>query len=50
MDHFDYRGGELWCEDVPARRIAEDHGAVLTLESTGSGARALLTFPPREKP
>src|SRR5437899_2831474 len=23
MDHFDLRGGELWCEDVPLKAIAD---------------------------
>ena len=26
MDHFDLRGGELWCEDVPLKAIAEGVG------------------------
>jgi diaminopimelate decarboxylase len=26
MDHFNYRNGELYCEDVPARVLAETYG------------------------
>ena len=26
MDHFDYRNGELYAEDVPLRLVAEQHG------------------------
>lgn len=26
MDHFEYRNGELYAEDVPLRRVAEQHG------------------------
>jgi diaminopimelate decarboxylase len=26
MDHFNYRNGELYCEDVPAERIAREVG------------------------
>jgi diaminopimelate decarboxylase len=26
MDHFSYKSGELYCEDIPVRRIADDVG------------------------
>ncbi|MFN0059539.1 MAG: diaminopimelate decarboxylase [Planctomycetota bacterium] len=29
MDHFAYRNGELWCDEAPARELAERHGTPL---------------------
>jgi diaminopimelate decarboxylase len=33
MDYFDYRDGELFCEDVPARWLAERYGTPLWIYS-----------------
>lgn len=33
MNDFQYRGGQLWCEDVPVRRIAEKIGTPFYLYS-----------------
>ncbi|MEO7240119.1 MAG: diaminopimelate decarboxylase [Sphingomicrobium sp.] len=39
MNHFDQRDGELWCEDVPLRRIAEAVGTPTYIYSTATIAR-----------
>ena len=39
MDHFDLRRGELWCEDVPLKRIAETVGTPVYVYSTATIAR-----------
>jgi diaminopimelate decarboxylase len=33
MDHFQYRDGSLWCEDLPARELAEQFGTPLYIYS-----------------
>src|SRR5690606_624466 len=33
MDHFNYRNGSLWCEDIPARDLAEQFGTPLYIYS-----------------
>jgi diaminopimelate decarboxylase len=49
MDHFDLRGGELWCEDVPLKAIAEGVGTPVyvysraTLERHARGFTEALT-------
>jgi diaminopimelate decarboxylase len=39
MDHFDLRGGELWCEDVPLKAIAEGAGTPVYVYSTATMVR-----------
>ena len=39
MDHFDLRGGELWCEDVPLKAIAEGVGTPVYVYSTATMVR-----------
>src|SRR5438477_7643167 len=36
MDHFSYRQGQLYCEDVPVRRLAEEYGTPLYVYSTAT--------------
>ena len=36
MDHFDYRDGALWCEDVPLARIAEEVGTPVYVYSANA--------------
>jgi diaminopimelate decarboxylase len=36
MDHFTYRDGELYCEGVPARQIAEQFGTPVYVYSTAT--------------
>lgn len=36
MHHFDYRGGELYCEDVSVRELATAHGTPLYIYSTAT--------------
>src|SRR6266567_3768760 len=36
MDHFLYRQGKLFCEDVPVRRLAEEYGTPLYVYSTAT--------------
>ncbi|WP_374575923.1 diaminopimelate decarboxylase [Phenylobacterium sp.] len=36
MDHFEFRGGELYCEDVPLARIAETVGTPVYVYSTAT--------------
>jgi len=36
MDFFEYRNGELYCEDVPARRIAAETGTPVYVYSTAT--------------
>ncbi len=33
MDHFQYRDGSLWCEEIPARDLAEQFGTPLYIYS-----------------
>lgn len=33
MDHFHYRDGSLWCEEIPARELAEQFGTPLYVYS-----------------
>ena len=39
MDHFQLRGGELWCEDVPLKAIAEGVGTPVYVYSTATMVR-----------
>lgn len=39
MDHFQYREGELWCEEVPLRTIATAVGTPVYVYSTATIAR-----------
>lgn len=39
MDHFEFRGGELHCEDVPAAAIASEHGTPVYVYSAATLAR-----------
>ena len=39
MDHFQYRDGELWCEDVPLSAIAAAVGTPVYVYSTATMAR-----------
>jgi diaminopimelate decarboxylase len=39
MDYFDLRGGELWCEDVPLKAIAEGVGTPVYVYSTATMVR-----------
>src|SRR3982751_5366385 len=39
MDHFDLRNGELWCEDVPLKAIAEAAGTPVYVYSTATMVR-----------
>jgi len=44
MDHFKYRGDQLYCEDVPIRKIAEQVGTPFYLYSTATLERHYLAF------
>jgi diaminopimelate decarboxylase len=44
MNHFDYRGGELCCEDVPLRAIAEAVGTPAYVYSTATLERHYTVF------
>jgi diaminopimelate decarboxylase len=52
MNHFAYRDGELWCEDVPLRAIAVAVGTPVYVYSTATLERHLevfkAAFAPRE--
>lgn len=39
MDHFEYRDGELWCEDVPLKAIATAVGTPVYVYSTATMSR-----------
>src|SRR5947209_1236645 len=39
MDHFELRGGELWCEGVPLKAIAEGVGTPVYVYSTATMVR-----------
>ena len=39
MDHFELRGGELWCEDVPLKAIADGVGTPVYVYSTATMVR-----------
>ena len=44
MDHFHYRDGALWCEDVPLERIADDVGTPVYVYSTATLERHAQVF------
>ena len=44
MNHFELRGGELYCEDVPLTRIAEAVGTPVYVYSTATLERHLHVF------
>ena len=44
MNFFDVRDGELWCEGVPLRRIAEDVGTPVYVYSTATLERHYTVF------
>ena len=44
MDHFDYRDGELHAEDVPLRRIAQQHGTPCFVYSRATLERHYRAF------
>ena len=44
MDHFEYRDGELYAEDVPLREIAERHGTPLYVYSRATLERHWQAF------
>src|SRR5207302_4985709 len=39
MDHFQLRGGELWCEDVPLKAVAEGIATRVYIDSTATMGR-----------
>jgi diaminopimelate decarboxylase len=44
MNFFDVRGGELWCEDVPLSRIADEVGTPVYVYSTATLERHYTVF------
>ncbi|WP_375380770.1 diaminopimelate decarboxylase [uncultured Sphingomonas sp.] len=44
MDHFDYRDGALWCEDVPLARIAAEVGTPAYVYSAATFRRHARVF------
>src|SRR5690606_15252537 len=44
MDHFNYRNGELYAEDIPLRRIAEEVGTPFYCYSTATLERHYKVF------
>jgi diaminopimelate decarboxylase len=44
MNHFEYRGGELHCEDVPLARIADEVGTPVYVYSTATIERHYRVF------
>ncbi len=44
MNFFEVRDGELWCEDVPLRRIAEEVGTPVYVYSTATLERHYTVF------
>jgi len=44
MNHFDYRGNEMFCEDVPVRSIAEAVGTPVYIYSHATLKRHFLAF------
>ncbi|HEX3699203.1 MAG TPA: diaminopimelate decarboxylase [Phenylobacterium sp.] len=44
MNHFELRGGELWCEDVPLSRIAEAAGTPVYVYSSATLERHYLVL------
>ena len=44
MDHFDFRDGALWCEDVPLSRIAEEVGTPVYVYSAATLRRHARVF------
>src|SRR3989442_6045205 len=44
MDYFEYRGGELYCEEVPLRQIAAEVGTPAYIYSEGTLRRHIRVF------
>ncbi|MGZ3276357.1 MAG: diaminopimelate decarboxylase [Caulobacteraceae bacterium] len=44
MNFFEVRGGELWCEDVPLRKIADEVGTPVYVYSTATLQRHYTVF------
>ncbi|MBT9555826.1 MAG: diaminopimelate decarboxylase, partial [Myxococcales bacterium] len=44
MNHFGYRDGELWCEDVPLARIAAEVGTPTYVYSSATITRHYKVF------
>ncbi len=44
MNFFEVRGGELWCEDVPLRQIADEVGTPVYVYSTATLERHYTVF------
>ena len=44
MDHFDYRDGAMWCEDVPLARIADEVGTPVYVYSAATLRRHARVF------
>ena len=44
MNFFEVRGGELWCEDVPLRQIADEVGTPVYVYSTATLQRHYTVF------
>jgi diaminopimelate decarboxylase len=44
MDHFHYRDGQLYCEDTPVTRLAEEYGTPLYVYSQGMFLETLKTL------
>ncbi|MFB2351547.1 hypothetical protein, partial [Priestia megaterium] len=44
MDHFEFRGGELHCEDVPLARIADEVGTPVYVYSSATLERHYIVL------
>jgi diaminopimelate decarboxylase len=44
MDQFHYRDGQLFCEDTPIARLAEEYGTPLYIYSQGMFLDTLKTL------
>ena len=44
MHHFSYKNGELYCEQVPVRRIVEEFGTPIFIYSRGTLERHFKIF------
>ncbi|MGC9022927.1 MAG: diaminopimelate decarboxylase, partial [Dissulfurimicrobium sp.] len=44
MDHFVFKNGELYCEDIPVKKIAEEAGTPLYIYSTATLERHFKAF------
>ena len=44
MNFFEVKGGELWCEDVPLRQIADEVGTPVYVYSTATLTRHYTVF------